>query len=1071
MLVLNGALAVFNGLLIASCKALCCATGGICCGAVCRSPDEEGVCCGDEWYTEPGVCCQNEWINEDGTIPGREGEWKCCEDSNGDITVPQVTPAEAECGQLFLRCCEQGECRPDVGDCTGEVLPGSCITFGCPKPCCTEDSSGAVLCERIDEATCDGIVDEDEDTCENACKGTCCIDDEPVADSPMTQAACDAIGGFWGGVGSTECCPVETCREPFDSNCCERVISSAARLTFKGPRKKRCPELEPCGVQVTVKVTTGSPVYVHGGLFGSPYEACTVITSFYLCNDEFVVTPAPCSGTLNNLDIEVCWDESDGEEDVEVLRFNCCQDITYLLGNCDCECSTTLLYEGPECTSNAVMLLGGDSAIEASGTGPLVLTSPIAHTKTCNRTLTLKGSNAGDNSIAAMPDPFSAELAVTKDGPGLWVFTVVSSYSGQTTIKNGTLVAAVGAVNTGNGVFGSSNSPTPIIGDTSTGAAGVAALLLRADVAINRDLIVAASSGTQVARLGGAHTSGVSVFAVNREIRLGADRDIELVSKASGLVRFRNFWKDAGGGTNVENNFTVGTAGFSGVVRLESDLSTSGSVLVVSGRLEINEDGSLSALDGLTCDPDTELRIIVGSGADRIDPLTEVVLRGSMLELGGTSQRIEILTLASAAIIQDAEGGGLLRLDGSVDVIQAGNEILCDVELVSTTTFSGSGSLVIVGDISGSGIVKDGSGTLTLTGSNTYTGTTTVQAGVLQIGNGGTAGTLGSGSVVNDAIVVFNRSDNLTVSNVISGSGSVVKLGGGELTLSGANTYSGGTTVSAGILIGTTGSLQGDIVVAAATALIFDDSSGGTYAGIISGNGAVEKRDAGTVIFTGANTYSGGTTVSAGILVGTTTSLQGNVANSSALVFDDASGGTYAGTISGTGTVEKTGAGTVVFTGSNSYTGATTIAAGTLQVGNGGAAGTLGTGAVSNNSALAFNRNNAITVASAISGTGSLAQDGSGTLTLTGTLSYSGTTSIAAGTLVVTTLVSGPPNVSLSTFTPTALVVQFTATPSSGETYRLLPGATAQAYASVTLNGAGGATGTYNSANSTLTID
>jgi fibronectin-binding autotransporter adhesin len=111
-----------------------------------------------------------------------------------------------------------------------------------------------------------------------------------------------------------------------------------------------------------------------------------------------------------------------------------------------------------------------------------------------------------------------------------------------------------------------------------------------------------------------------------------------------------------------------------------------------------------------------------------------------------------------------------------------------------------------------------------------------------------------------------------------------------------------------------------------------------------------------------------------------------------------------------------------------------------------------------------------LTISGDVSGGFGLVKDGNGTLTLEGVLSYSGTTDIAAGTLVVETLVSGPAKVSLSTFTPTTLVVAFTDTPLTNEQYRLLPGATAQTYASVTLNGAGGATGTYDSATSTLTI-
>jgi autotransporter-associated beta strand protein len=88
---------------------------------------------------------------------------------------------------------------------------------------------------------------------------------------------------------------------------------------------------------------------------------------------------------------------------------------------------------------------------------------------------------------------------------------------------------------------------------------------------------------------------------------------------------------------------------------------------------------------------------------------------------------------------------------------------------------------------------------LTLTGENTYSGGTTISAGTLQLGNGGTAGNI-IGNVTDDGTLVFNRSgDKKTFDGVISGSGQLVKLGTDTLVLTADNTYSGGprsTTVS-----------------------------------------------------------------------------------------------------------------------------------------------------------------------------------------------------------------------------------------------------------------------------------
>lgn len=104
------------------------------------------------------------------------------------------------------------------------------------------------------------------------------------------------------------------------------------------------------------------------------------------------------------------------------------------------------------------------------------------------------------------------------------------------------------------------------------------------------------------------------------------------------------------------------------------------------------------------------------------------------------------------------------------------------------------------------GLTKMGAGTLVLSQANTYTGATTISAGTLQLGSGGTTGSLASGSViVNNGILAFNRSNAVTqgthFSNAITGAGGIVQAGSGTLTLTGSNTYAGDTTVSAGTLV------------------------------------------------------------------------------------------------------------------------------------------------------------------------------------------------------------------------------------------------------------------------------
>ena len=339
-----------------------------------------------------------------------------------------------------------------------------------------------------------------------------------------------------------------------------------------------------------------------------------------------------------------------------------------------------------------------------------------------------------------------------------------------------------------------------------------------------------------------------------------------------------------------------------------------------------------------------------------------------------------------------------------------------------TIAVQGASSLLLSGPVSGNGaLTKTGTGTLTLSGNNTYTGPTTAAAGVLQAGDtdvfavngamtvlggatldlnsfGQTVGSLsGAGNVTLGSATLTTGGDGTSTaySGVIGGTGALVKTGGGALVLSGANNYTGGTTVLGGSLIGTSTSLQGGILNNAL--VVFDQPGSGTYAGVMTGTGELQKSGVGALTLTGANTYSGGTTVLAGALVGTSVSLQGPIFNNALVVFDQAATGTYAGVMSGTGVLAKTAAGTLTLTGANTYSGGTTVSGGALV----GTTTSL-QGNFVNNALVVFDQAATGTYAGVMSGTGVFAKSSGGTLTLTGANSYSGGTIVSAGALVGT---------------------------------------------------------------------
>jgi autotransporter-associated beta strand protein len=251
----------------------------------------------------------------------------------------------------------------------------------------------------------------------------------------------------------------------------------------------------------------------------------------------------------------------------------------------------------------------------------------------------------------------------------------------------------------------------------------------------------------------------------------------------------------------------------------------------------------------------------------------------------------------------------------------------------------------------GGALFVQGGGTLTMAGSFTVSGNT-VAGGAGGGGSGGSGtnnGASGSGAgsglflnangtitltpsagqtqTINDAIVDQTGAGG---THANAGSWSLVKDGSGITTLTGANAYTGGTTVKSGILQGNTTSLVGNIANNAI--VVFEQASDGTYAGNITGTGELIKDGSGKLILSGNNSFGAGILVSGGILQGTSNSLKGNISNTATVIFDQAFNGTYAGELTGAGALVKNGTGTLNLTGTSTVSGGTTINAGGLAV-------------------------------------------------------------------------------------------------------------------------------------------
>ena len=368
---------------------------------------------------------------------------------------------------------------------------------------------------------------------------------------------------------------------------------------------------------------------------------------------------------------------------------------------------------------------------------------------------------------------------------------------------------------------------------------------------------------------------------------------------------------------------------------------TGGSVTLAGGFWQANQDGSIAqtSISGgiLTCNTFLLTQRGAGtlniSGSGSVTANTVALVGWTEPACTGTVNLLTGGTLTAGAISQNFPGQGA----------------------AGTGTFNFNGGLLIA----------SGNNASFMAG---LTAATVEDAGGI-IDNGGYAITIGQA---------------LAHGGVSATDGGLVLQGSGTTTLSGANSYNGTTSINAGTV-----AYGADNTLPATSAITIN---GGTL---------------------NIATYSGSTgpvTLVGGAITGTSGVLSGASYNVQNGTISAALGGSSSALV-------KTTAGLAILSGANTYGGGTTISAGTLQVGNGGNNGTLGMGGVTNNATLVFSRSDTgLNLSQVISGSGNLYQNGSGTTVLSGSNTYTGLTTVNAGGLVVNgSLVSSTVNINAGT--------------------------------------------------------
>ncbi len=517
-----------------------------------------------------------------------------------------------------------------------------------------------------------------------------------------------------------------------------------------------------------------------------------------------------------------------------------------------------LSYIGAAQTCDRLFSVGaGGAAISASGIGTLVLsnTGPVAFSGAGPRTLTLSGSNTGNNTLAASIGNSASATSVVKSGAGTWLLSGTQTHTGPTAVSAGRLIVTgsitSSAVTVASGASlcgtGSLGGAVTISGSIAPGENGAGAMTVANNLAFT-------STGSYECSIEGAAAgSAYDQLAVTGTVTLG--NAILAMTLAYGPTAGQTY-------TIIDNDGTDAVTGtFNGLPE--------GSRIILSFNAT-SYYCSITYRGGTGNDVAVAVVSVATDYYWDLSPAAGFQAGGGVWGAGSNWSADGSTLIAWPGTGNTATFAGL---DGAYSVSVSGVQSVDSMTFLSNSyTLTGgtinlgtrngiqvasakSATIASVVDGSG-GLSKYGPGTLVLSGTNTFSGPVVINGGTLQLGAGGETGSV-SGPIDNGGALIFNRSNSSIFGDVITGAGTITKMGTGTLRLTATNPMSGVVTVSAGSLVvngslasgcnvtvgpaatlGGTGSCGGAVVANAAVIAPGDDGPGKLSAGSLSLSGA-----------------------------------------------------------------------------------------------------------------------------------------------------------------------------------------------------------------------------------------